>query len=123
MPLLLSLKERDVTQDISAAFREAAEDVTRPAGDGPNSRAGAETGEPAGDRGSGGAGAAGELGLGVFTAFDSLLSIFEGTRPAPAPRKVESGSFESAAQEAAKRDREREDAEEREKHRAFYGGD
>lgn len=121
MPLLLSLNERDTTQDISAAFREAAEATTRPAGDGPNGRISAETDQPAGDWASGGTGAAGELGLGVFTAFDSLLSIFEGTRPAPAPRKAETGSFDSAAQEALKRDRERDDAEEREKHKALYG--
>jgi hypothetical protein len=121
MPLLLSLKERDATQDISVAFREAADATTRPAGDEPHGRIVVDADE-AGERASGGAGPAGAAPA-LITAFDSLLSIFEGTRPAPAPRKMESGSFESAAQEAAKRNREREDAEEREKHRAFYGGD
>jgi hypothetical protein len=116
-PLLLSLRG-----DISEAFRDAAEATTRPVGDRMEARSAVnETEEGPRETPSGGAGAAGELGLGVFTAFDSLLSIFEGTRPAPAPRKVESGSFESAAQEAAKREYEREDVEERERHRALYG--
>jgi Relaxase/Mobilisation nuclease domain len=123
MPFLLSLTERDTTQNISEAFREAAEATTIPVGDQAETRGTArdETDVPPAERESGGAGTAGELGLGVFGAFDSLLSIFEGTRPAPARRKIESGSFESAAQEAAKREHEREDAEERERHRALYG--
>jgi len=118
-PFLLSLGEREATQDISAAFREAVEATTRPAGDEPHARTVAEADET-GERASRDAGPAGAVPA-LLTAFDSLLSIFEGTRPAAASRKVESGSFESAAQEAAKRDREREDDKEREKHRAFYG--
>jgi hypothetical protein len=123
MPLLLSLAERDTTQDISEAFREAAEATTRPAGDQSDRRRTSpnEADERTGDRASGGAGAAGEAGIGVLTAFDSLLSIFEGSRPAPRSRPMDNGSFESAAREAVKREREREDAEERERHRAFYG--
>jgi hypothetical protein len=123
MPLLLSLSERDTTQSISEAFREAAEATTRPAGDQADARVAArdDTDEQPGDRTSGGAGAAGELGLGVFTAFDSLLSIFEGTHPPARARPVDRGSFESAAAEVQKQQREREDEEARERHRAFYG--
>jgi len=121
MPLLISLTGRDTTQEISQAFREAAQDVTRPAGDEPQERTVAEADE-AGERTSGDAGPARGASA-VLTGFDSLLSIFEGARPAPRAAPVESGSFQSAAEEALKREREREDAEEREKHRAFYGGD
>jgi hypothetical protein len=122
MPLLLSLTERDTTQDISEAFREAAEATTRPAADQADGRitASNETDERA-DQASGGAGAAGEMGLGVFKGFDSLLSIFEGTHPPARAHPVDKGSFEAAANEVQRREREREDAEERERHRAFYG--
>jgi hypothetical protein len=123
MPLLLSLSERDTTQSISEAFREAAEATTRPAGDQANGRVAArdDTDEQPGDRTSGGAGATGELGLGVLTAFDSLLSIFEGTHPPARARPVDRGSFESAAAEVQKQQRDRDDEEARERHRAFYG--
>jgi Relaxase/Mobilisation nuclease domain len=121
MPLLSSLAERDTTQDISEAFREAAEFTTRPVAERADERTAAqnEKDERTPDRASGGAGAAGELGLGTFKVFDSLLSIFEGTHPPVRTRPVDKGSFETAAQEALKREREREDAEERERHRAF----
>jgi hypothetical protein len=119
MPMLLSLQGRDATQDISAAFREAAEETTRHAGDESGGRSVAARDEDSSARG--GDGTVVDLGLGAAKAFDSLLSIFEGTR-APSPsRPVDMGSFESAAREALKREHEREDAEAREKHRAFYG--
>lgn len=121
MPLLRSLQERDSTQDISAAFREAAEVITRPAGDEGHGRSVTVTEEP--KESVSGAPGPTRGASAVLTAFDSLLSIFEGARPAPRVAPVESGSFQSAAQEALKRERERHDAEEREKHRAFYGGD
>lgn len=118
-PLLLSLREHDATQDISAAFREAAEAATRPGGDESPATPVSPMREVSSTRG--GDGTVVDLGLGVATAFDSLLSILEGVKPASSPSRVDTGSFEAAAREALKRDREREDAEEREKHRSFYG--
>jgi hypothetical protein len=121
MPLLLSLQERDATQDISAAFREAAEETTRPADNESGAYSVAARHEDSGARGGGGDATVIDLGLGACSAFDSLLSIFEGPRPPARSQPVETDSFESAARETLKRDREREDAEERVKHRAFYG--
>jgi Relaxase/Mobilisation nuclease domain len=121
MPLLMSLRDHDSTQDVSVAFREAAEETTRPAGDSGRGDFELPTRERE-DSGTGGAdGTIVDLGVGLTTAFDSLLSIFEGTRPAPRRRQAETGSFESAAAEVQKRTREEEEAREREKHRAFYG--
>jgi hypothetical protein len=118
MPLLLSLTERDATQNIAEVFREAAEETTQPAGD-PRG----EFNRPADEdrEGSGGAdGTIVDVGVAALTAFDSLLSIFEGTKPAPRRQAVETGSFESAAAEVQKRAREEEEAKDREKHRALY---
>jgi hypothetical protein len=120
MPLLQSLIEQDATQDISVAFREAAEATTRLAGDLSHEHATPVEEKDESSRPSEGAGIAG-LGFGAFTAFDSLLTIFEGPRPAIRRGPVESGSFQSAADEARKRERARTDDEEREKHRALYG--
>jgi hypothetical protein len=120
MPLLASLAERGATQDISEAFRDAAGETTRPAGELSHERA-APTAEKEDQSGTTeGAGVVG-LGFSAFGAFDSLLSIFEGPRPAPRRGPVDSGSFQSAADEALKRERVRKDDEESEKHRALYG--
>jgi hypothetical protein len=121
MSLLMSLRDDAATQDVSVAFREAAEETTRPAGDSGRGDFEFPTRERE-DSGTGGAdGTIVDLGVGLTTAFDSLLSIFEGTRPAPRPRQAETGSFESAAAEVQKRAREEEEARERDKQRAFYG--
>jgi relaxase-like protein len=121
MPLLLPLTQRDATQDISTAFREAAEVTTRLADDGSRGDSTTSATTRHDDSSAGGAdGSVFELGFGAGKAFDSLLSIFEGTRPASPTRQVDTGSFESAAQEALKREREREDAEERVKHKELY---
>ena len=118
---LQSLREVGPTPDVLEAFHETAAAVTRPAGGERSAHDAAKTEEHTAEHASGGAGAAGELGLGLLTAFDSLLSIFEGAkRPAPKPRQADTGSFESAARETEKREHERKDEEEREKHKAFY---
>jgi hypothetical protein len=119
LPMLRSLREPDATQDISVAFREAAEETTRHAGDESGARTVAARDDDSSARG--GDGTVVDLGLGAAKAFDSLLSIFEGaTAPSPS-RPVDMGSFESAAREVLKREHEEEDAKTREKQRAFYG--
>lgn len=120
LPMLLSLTEREATQEITTAFREAAQETTRPAGELSGERTTDAHEKDDHARSGEGAGVAG-LGLGAMGAFDSLLSIFEGPMPAIRRGPVNSGSFESAAQEALKRERERKDDDDREKHRALYG--
>ena len=122
MPLLMSLTHRDATHDVSVAFREAAEETTRRASDESGGRSAPAQAARQEDSGAnGGVVPMLDLGLGAFKAFDSLLSIFEGTKPTPRPRQAETGSFESAAAEVQKRAREEDETREREKHRAVYG--
>jgi hypothetical protein len=120
MPLLMSLRDNAPTQDVSTAFREAAEEVSRPAGDSGRGEFVAAD-KDRGDDSSGDDRTIADIGVGLTTAFDSLLSIFEGTKPAPRRQPVETGSFESAAAEVQKRAREEDEARERDKQRAFYG--
>jgi hypothetical protein len=54
------------------------------------------------ERTDGGSDIGGSIGVGVFKALDSLLSIFEGPPPDPRPAPADRAAFKASAEEALK---------------------
>jgi Relaxase/Mobilisation nuclease domain len=126
---LENLAGRSSQQDVRTAFRDASAEITETRGD--NRWDGAFRAlEPGADEdtvaGNGHVGrGAGSVGVGAFKLFDSVLSIFEGTRPNPGPSPADQRLLQAAADEALKqqqqRDRDDADAEWRKRQRSPYG--